>query len=247
MTRLNVETSLWSDPRFQSFMIRIGDQHRAIGMVIILWILAQQHWCPNKELIPFAIWNEAKLPEDLIDCGLAERRDSGIYARGSEKQFQWWFERQEAGRKGGLKSAESRRSKLKQDLSVAQPNSSKSKQSEPSSSSSSSFSKRKRSVDNSDVTDLWNYYSEKIDSKGLKAVHEGAKTNTSCSTLVKKFGLDQAKELMDAYFRDDSQFVKDKAWPLGFLVSQQQNYFNKIQTKAPEPQRPLDFGNDWSD
>jgi hypothetical protein len=139
MARINVEDELWSDQRFLRLCIRLQDEVKAVGFVVLAWKLAQKHWCPDKAPVPETEWASNNLPEALIEVGLAERRDAGIYMRGSEECFAWWFLRQEAGRKGGINSGEARRSKSKQSLARR----SKSKQTqanEPSSSSSLSFS-----------------------------------------------------------------------------------------------------------
>lgn len=133
MARLNIETSLWSKPAFQKFMIKMGDRHKAMGQVVDLWTLAQAHWFPYRELIPESAFHDAELSEALIETGLAERRDGGIYAKGSEDAFEWLFQNQRAGRLGGVASAKRRRARAKQSLSDDQRN-------EPSSSSSSSSS-----------------------------------------------------------------------------------------------------------
>ncbi len=146
MARLNVETKLWADPRFQMLMIEVGDRQKAKGMVVELWTVAQAHYIPNRNLIPESEFTALGL-EPLIKVGLAERRESGVYAKGSEEHFGWLFERQEAGRRGGIASAASKAkqssSKIKQSLSKPKQSSSKTKQNVPSSSSSFSFSKNK--------------------------------------------------------------------------------------------------------
>ena len=129
MARLNVEDSLWSDPRFLRLCAKLGDEIQAIGSVILAWKLAQKHWCPNKQLIPENVFKEAGLPEELISIGLAERHKDGIRMRGCEEHFEWWFKKVNSGRLGGLAKA----SNAKQSLST-------SKQNVPSYSSSSSYS-----------------------------------------------------------------------------------------------------------
>lgn len=130
MARLNVEVDkIWRKAGFQKLMIQVGDRHKAKGIVIDLWELAQQYWFPERKLIPEQAFKEADLPDILFDpaIGLAERRPDGIYAKGSEEQFQWLFEAQEKGRKGGKASADKRKarnSKKKSDkLSTDEPKS----------------------------------------------------------------------------------------------------------------------------
>jgi len=101
MARLNLEPKTWSSYKFQKLLIMIGDRHRAMGIVVDLWALAQAHWFPKRELIPFDEFERAGLPEALIECGLAERTPNGIYAKGAEDQFAWLFQAQEAGKRSG--------------------------------------------------------------------------------------------------------------------------------------------------
>lgn len=149
---MNVEDGLWSDQRFLRFCIKIGDEARAVGYVVLAWKLAQKHWCPDRKPIPEKDWFEAGLPEDLIETGLAERKEDGrIYVRGSESQFAWWFQRQEAGKKGGEASAAKRSPGGRR--AVAKRSGSKSKQIQPSSSSSFSFSSSSSSSDSSSISE----------------------------------------------------------------------------------------------
>lgn len=109
MARLNIETKLARGPRYQNLLIAVGDRHKAKGMLWDLWELAQEYWFPNRELIPALDWRDAGLTDVLIECGFAEKRDEGYYAKGSETEFAWLFARQEAGRKGGEASAARRK------------------------------------------------------------------------------------------------------------------------------------------
>lgn len=80
MARLNIETGIWADGRFQNLLIKVGDRFRATGMIVHLWTLAQQYWCPDRKPIPDVVWAASELPEEVIQCGLAERREGGVYA-----------------------------------------------------------------------------------------------------------------------------------------------------------------------
>lgn len=132
MARINIEDSLWSDPRFMRLCIALSDEMRAVGAVVLAWRTAQKFWCPDRQPIPTQDFEAAGLPFALIECGLAEEIDDGIRMKGSDEHFAWWFQRQAAGRAGGLASG------TKRSLSGRQRSSSGTKQNEPSSSSSSS-------------------------------------------------------------------------------------------------------------
>lgn len=154
MARINIETSLWSDFRFQKLMIKLGDRHRAMGAMVDMWTIAQKYWLPDKRLIPQEEWDESGLPVEIIELGLAERREDGIYAKGSEEHFGWWFGVSESRRRGGEASARRPRDEkgrlLPKTSSTTQLHLDKSPaessliQLSSSSSSSSSCSKRKK-------------------------------------------------------------------------------------------------------
>jgi hypothetical protein len=95
-------------------------------------------------------------------------------------------------------------------------------------------------ADSAESTQLWDYYANQIVAKGVTPIHEGAKTNRLCSRLVKTHGLEIAKNMVSAFLSDSAPFVRDKAWPIGLLVSQQQQYLNR--PKSDLQKQPLDFG-----
>lgn len=134
MPRINVEESIYSDPRFQDFCIAVGNKYLAIGYMVGAWTLAQRYWCPGRLAIPENEFKASGLPDALIQCRLAESSSDGIRIKGSEDHFAWWFKRQEAGRLGGLAKA----SNAKQTLANVYQNVANLPSS--SSSSSSSFS-----------------------------------------------------------------------------------------------------------
>lgn len=108
MARINVEDSLWSDPRFMRLIVKIGNEFTAIGAVVSAWKIAHRYWCPDKKPIPEAAFKEAGLPEALIEVALADRTPEGIRIRGSEEHFAWWFDKRSAG----IRSAEVRKKKF---------------------------------------------------------------------------------------------------------------------------------------
>lgn len=110
MARINIEDSIWKDNRFQDLMIKVGNRHAAKGMVLELWSLAQEYWFPEKKYIPLDRIKQAGL-DVVIEVGLAEEKDGGIFAVGTDKAFEWLFQRQEAGKKGGRPKATAKRPK----------------------------------------------------------------------------------------------------------------------------------------
>lgn len=118
MSRINVDLSLFSDLRFRK-LVRLmeGEDVKrefatftAIGMLVEFWRIAQKSWVDGQGGIP----KEDFLAEgfgDILIVGLAEEQGGEVFAKGSATYFQWLIDLREAGRKGGLKSAETRRNR----------------------------------------------------------------------------------------------------------------------------------------
>lgn len=133
MARINVEDKIYRDERFHKLSAQEG-KYRALGLCVAAWDLAHKWHLKHPEgLIPFAEWDDQPELELIIRCGLAERRENGIYVKGSIQECHYLKDRQSAGRKGGLKSQENFSSKTKQI-----------EQNQPSSSSSSSKGNNKK-------------------------------------------------------------------------------------------------------
>lgn len=109
MVGIYLNPEMWSDFKFQNFLVKLGNRHTAMGLVVDMWILAQRYWIPNKQLIPYDQWKESGLPEYLVDCKLAIATEDGIYVCECEEKFQWYFDNMDKfrrmGSRGGQKSA----------------------------------------------------------------------------------------------------------------------------------------------
>lgn len=103
---MNVEDSFFKDKRFIKLAIKLGDEDLALGCCIQMWFLAQNYWRKNQRIIPIEVWQKQDMRDELIEVGLAEKRDEGIYVKGAEKHFDWIYQRAEAGRAGGRVSAQ---------------------------------------------------------------------------------------------------------------------------------------------
>ncbi len=113
MARINFEDSVFTTPQWNKLIVSIAKkyahcdldefQELAKGRLHTVWRLAQDYWIENRTLIPEKVWALIPYHQDMIDCGFAEKRESGIYIYGSEDQFEWLISRRESGRKGGLK------------------------------------------------------------------------------------------------------------------------------------------------
>lgn len=100
LARINIEDSLFTDGRFIQLCSKHGDVV-SIGMMTLAFRLAQTYWLKERSLIPKATFLFRKDFQDLIDVGLAEENDDGIYVCGSKEQFDWIVTRVENGKKGG--------------------------------------------------------------------------------------------------------------------------------------------------
>jgi hypothetical protein len=114
MARINIEDSIYRDERFHKLSAFEG-YYKALGICVAAWDLAHRWFNKHPEnLIPFSVWDEKNELSLLEKYGLAERRDNGVYVKGSSTQCDYLTKRVEAGRRGGLKSQEIFSSKLKQ-------------------------------------------------------------------------------------------------------------------------------------
>lgn len=106
--RINIESDLFTRNEWTDLVIHFKDRAKALGELNWAWITAQQFWFPDRNPIPHDVWKLQRLNDALIDCGFAEKREDGVYMKGSEAQFSWLFQKQESGRKGGEASAKKR-------------------------------------------------------------------------------------------------------------------------------------------
>lgn len=111
MARLNIESSLFQDPRFMDLVLKVGSPEIAIGRLVLFWSKAQQSHANGSKLKQNEVRPEWRV---LIECGFAEEHEDGVYAKGSAERFGWLKERREAAKRGGKQSGKARRSKTKQ-------------------------------------------------------------------------------------------------------------------------------------
>lgn len=102
MPRINIEDSLALDERFRFLTKLVGCEFKAFGICYRLWRIAQNYWVPNKLPIPKNIMDLSGLPlKELFDAQLITFIEGGVYAHGSENQFEWLISCHENGKKGG--------------------------------------------------------------------------------------------------------------------------------------------------
>lgn len=99
VARINVDDSLEADRRFKR-LVRLVNSHReAIGMLVEFWRIAQDYWGKEMSLVPFHEFVEEGF-EPILEAGLAEQRENGIFAIGSKKRFDWYLQKCRASRAG---------------------------------------------------------------------------------------------------------------------------------------------------
>lgn len=103
MARINVEDSILTDERFLNLVIKLGSVKLALGEVVWAWRQGQRHFLSldNDRCIPFDEWTKQGCNDLLINVGLAERRDKGVWIVGAKEQFSWLIQKQSAGEKSG--------------------------------------------------------------------------------------------------------------------------------------------------
>ncbi len=120
MARINIENSLYQDIRFYELIQKSGSVETALGIMVRAWTVAQEYWKKGKRPIPKEAYAKQRLSPLIVACGLARIvEDEAIYICGSEEQFAWLIQKQDAGRKGGLKSLRKNSSAAKRSLTEA--------------------------------------------------------------------------------------------------------------------------------
>lgn len=96
MARISVDLDqIYTDIRFQNLSDVIGSKTEAVGLLISLWRTAQSFWFKN-ELVPFHVWDCFEHKDLLLKFGYADKRNEGVYIRGSKENFQWYFDKKPA-------------------------------------------------------------------------------------------------------------------------------------------------------
>jgi hypothetical protein len=107
MARINLDNDFWDDLRIELLEQKLASnrrniKHEARGCFVSAIRLAQKYWAPkageSEGLIPLHIWSSSGF-DALVDVGLAEIRDAGVYVRGSSEHFEWIKNKRDAGKK----------------------------------------------------------------------------------------------------------------------------------------------------
>lgn len=229
MARINIEDSLFKDPRFIDLCIHYGDKQKALGTIVWAFVLAQKHYSDisSDRLIPLSEWKRSLSDGKLIDLGFAELREKGVYVCGSEKQFAWLVQRQEAGKKGGDAKSSIRKKRVavaKRELTVAKPltlTPSLSPTLTPFSSSNSEESPKPQKIpaDESGGSRVWISYRDAFMNRyGVEPVRN-AKTNSLCSQLHKRLGEEACNVVTFYLTHNDGYYLRTQHALTGLIAN----------------------------
>lgn len=239
MARINIEDSVFKDGRFIDLCIDLGDKQKALGCLVWAFIIAQKYYLDesNDRLIPLNEWQRQSCENKLIDFGLAEIREKGVYVCGSENQFNWLIQRSEAGKKGGGSNRIKRQKKATVDqrsLTVEQPltltpslTPSLSLNSYSSNNLKNS-KKEKIPTDKSGGAKVWERYREKFLNRYGVEPMRNAKVNAQCKQLYERLG-EGGLGAIDFYLtHNDSWYLKNQH-DLGSLLAKAESIFTQWQ------------------
>ena len=103
MSRINIDDSIYRDFRFIKLIGVVGDYHKALGLMVAAWSLAQKHYIneENDRLIPLEDWDRSPFLI-ILEIGLAKKFEKGIHLCGAHEEFSWLLQRQYAGKMSAL-------------------------------------------------------------------------------------------------------------------------------------------------
>lgn len=226
MARINIEDSIYKDDRFINLILKLGNKHTALGMMVSAWTLAQKHYLneTNDRSIPLNEWEQSGL-NLVLEVGLAEKQKNGVYVKGSEEQFKWLHQRAEAGRK----SAKNRDKKLKSKGKLENERSLNETERQPTdatplsltlsptlplSLSQSSFSEKVPAEKNLAGTELnrriWFSYREAYMAKYGVEPARNATVNSQIKSLGQKLG-EEAVEVVKFYLKSNNSYYIRKS------------------------------------
>ncbi len=140
MARINIEDCWWTDPRRERLGEKIGNACLADGAAIRMWRVAQEFWKNGRQPVPKRVFDSLQFASALLEVGLAELQDDGVYVSGSSQYLDWVAERRKAAAIGGQKSAVSRRNKRTLSQAKSKQKEANANQTQPSASASFSAS-----------------------------------------------------------------------------------------------------------
>jgi len=183
MSRINVEDSLFADPRFLLVVEKIG-QVNAAGYYLLIARMAQQYWKQGKKLIPKSVWALHDFPKIMIEVGLVNEHKEGFYLKGSERHFKWLVSKIENGRLGGLKSRKNKDEQKQVDsVSYKQAKVSENKPPTPTPTPTPTIKKKSsylgKKITPVRITELWNILAKQVNFSPVRKLSENRKRKLS--------------------------------------------------------------------
>lgn len=245
MPRLSVEEDWWTDPRRESLATFVGSLLLADAVALRMWRASQSYWKKDHSEVPSEVFDSLPYSQDLIKCGLAERRDKTVYVRGSAEHHEWLNERHQAASKGGKRSAERPRDELgrlmkspKQTPSKHQANEEiypSKLQASSSSSSSSSYSNtknlntvappplvedapQKKEKSPSASQSAWQSYRDAFIRRWQTEPIRNAMVNGQLSNLIARVGRESAPDLLAFYVQSNEAYYVRQRHSIGIAL-----------------------------
>lgn len=244
MARINIEDSLFKDARFIDLCIFYGDKAKALGVITWAFVVAQKFYLSEESarLIPLSEWKRQQCDDKLIEIGLAEMRPEGVYVSGSETQFAWLIQKQEAGKKGGRpKSNITQKRKAGGYRAKAGESGSNPLTLTPTLSPSLSLSHSPalsqknipEGVENAPArtgggVKIWEAYREAYKNRyGVEPIRN-ATTNSQCTALHKRLG-EAAPDVVRFYLTHNDGYYLRNQHPIGLCLSQAESLHTQWQ------------------
>lgn len=243
MARVNIEESLFKDARFTKLCIKFGCRFKAIGSLVSVWSLGQEHWKRDKSLIPKEKWHEQEMPEELVQVGFVEEKEHGFYVKGAETHFAWLLQRSIAGQSSGqCKNRYLQRNET-------QRNATNSNETQPPTPSLPPTLKETKISNVNDSSLLPKAPSREISHEGDKALRKqirqmflvsikarygvepvaNAKLNAQIAQLEKRLGL-EAVEVVKYFVWAEDPFYKSKMHDLGLCVKDAEALYLRMKS-----------------
>lgn len=255
MARINFEDEIAADARFRRLVKLLdGDEDKANGMLLRFWRLAQKYW-GNGLLVPFDEFKAEEL-QPILTCGLAEVRELGVYAKGSELRFDWYLQRVEAGKR----SVASRKLKSERNACSVITGSSSVITSIPLSSSPLSSTLNNKSntkelkgrsaspVPVRSISKVIGTYVQAFQSRYGTRPDVGGKVQGLFKTMLKDLTEDQLCLLVQAYLQMDGtgSWFKKKFHDVGTLYENRNQVLVALATGNQDPTSGTDWAAVWA-
>lgn len=265
MSRVNVDVKAFSDIRFQKLGAKVGlDKYSVRARFEEVWLhcTLQETYYISKEdfeaLIPIDGFCEAAQSVFLL-----KPFRKTFYVSGTKGRIEWYGKLKKLSKLGGEANRKKHKQKQLVELkpsgyppehptvepsgnirtdsplsltlspSLVQKKSiARTPDGDPPSNSVSADENQK-----TETTQAWEHYAEKLQSDHDIKASRGAKEMSLVKKLVREFGLESTKNMINSFLDDTDRFVVDQAYQIGLLYSQRQKYSARAKESNVE-----DFG-----